>query len=172
MDRNTLKAARCVNKLWQSKIDPMMKFKLELSDSTKKYVEGFGNARKVTSLVTTGFQGRYPEDGIALNTEMVRITVSVTDGFGTLRDTNRSKKNRNKKIGLSPYNFRRFMQDFRFVSKFHIASLAVKSFGEAKDILGRVHLPNVEEMIVRQSLIVDVLILIEFMLILFLTYFR
>lgn len=83
-------------------------------------------------------------------TKMVRVTVGVLDGNENFQEyRRRSRQNPRKNIGLSYHNLRGIINDFYYVEKFQIASLAVKSFTKPQQqLLGRIHLPNVKQMIV------------------------
>ncbi|ODM92640.1 hypothetical protein Ocin01_14042 [Orchesella cincta] len=143
LDLKTLKATRCVNKLWQSLVDPILEFNVELKDDTKRYVSCFGDNRPVNCLSTTLFKGRYPPEGLALNVNMIQFTVDD-------EDENRHgpwPSNQRRIVGLTPYNFRRLINDFYFVEKLRIQSVAVRTF-ENERSLRRTYLPNLKEVII------------------------
>lgn len=150
LGKTSLLAARCVSKLWKNLIDSNLEFHLELADSTRPFVESFGESRQVTSLSTTSFQGPYPPEGLQIATKMLRIAVqNLEDNENYQEYLRKSKQDPLKNIGLSYDNLRGIMHDFYNVEKLQIASLAVKSFNKPQpQLLGQFHLPNVKEMIV------------------------
>ncbi|CAL8141227.1 unnamed protein product [Orchesella dallaii] len=120
----------------------MVEFNVELSDDSKSFVACFGDTRQVNSLTTTMFKGTYPKDGLALNVNKIRFTVD-DQNVSVYRWTN----NERRTIGLTEYNFRRLINDFYFVEKLHIQSMAVRTFVN-HNLLKRAYLPNLREVII------------------------